>query len=171
MRRLQVGSSAAKPRVAGAAAHLARICMANGPELIERTQAERALRAALDEAERGAGTGVFLTGTAGIGKTAMLRRAAALAAADGCFVAQAVASRMEAGLPFGLFGQAIVALGGDPVDHIAELAGAGGQSARFYRTLRWLGELAEHATVMVALDDLHWADPDSLELLSFLCRR
>ena len=78
---------------------------------------------------------------------------------------------MEQGLPFGLLGQAIVALGGNPVEDVAELARAGGQSARFYRTLRWLGEHSARRPVMIALDDLHWADPDSVELVGFLCRR
>ena len=141
-------------------------------ELIERAEPEQAIRDALAaDAVRRMGTAVFLTGSAGIGKTAMLRRAAGLAREDGCMVAHAVASRMERGLPFGLIGQAIVALGGNPVADVAELAGAGGQSTRFYRTLRWLGERSEQAAVVIALDDLHWADPDSLELLAFLCRR
>jgi DNA-binding CsgD family transcriptional regulator len=145
--------------------------MRNTLELIERAEPEQTIREALSDAARGEGTAVFLTGTAGIGKTAMLRRATSLARDEGCLLAHAVASRMERGLPFGLLGQAIVALGGNPVEDVAELAGAGGQSARFYRTLRWLGELSDETAVVVALDDLHWADPDSLELLAFLCRR
>ena len=145
--------------------------MANGPALIERADIEDAVYEALAAAGRGDGTAVFLTGTAGIGKTAMLRHATELALLEGCLVAHAVASRMECGLPFGLLGQAIVALGGNPLEDVAELAGAGGQSARFYRTLRWLGERSAQEAVVIALDDLHWADPDSIELLSFLCRR
>jgi DNA-binding CsgD family transcriptional regulator len=140
-------------------------------ELLERLDTEHAIGEALRGAARGEGGTVALSGTPGIGKTAMLGWASALAGARGFAVAHAVASPMERGLPFGLLGQAIVALGGNPVEDVAELARAGGQSARFYRTLRWLGEAAAATPVLFALDDLHWADPDSLELLGFLCRR
>ena len=145
--------------------------MIKQPELLERVDTERTIGEALRAAARGEGSTVALLGTPGIGKTAMLGWAAALAGSRGFAVAQALASPMERGLPFGLLGQAIVALGGNPVEDVAELARAGGQSARFYRTLRWLGEAAATQPVLVALDDLHWADPDSLELLGFLCRR
>jgi DNA-binding CsgD family transcriptional regulator len=145
--------------------------MAKKPELLERVHTEHAIRDALRDAARGEGGVVALIGTPGIGKTAMLGWATSLAHKRGFAVAHAVASPMERGLPFGLLGQAIVALGGNPVEDVAELARAGGQSARFYRTLRWLGEISSERPVMVALDDLHWADPDSLELLGFLCRR
>ena len=114
--------------------------MIKQPELLERVDTERTIGEALRAAARGEGSTVALLGTPGIGKTAMLGWAAALASSRGFAVAQALASPMERGLPFGLLGQAIVALGGNPVEDVAELARAGGQSARFYRTLRWLGE-------------------------------
>jgi DNA-binding CsgD family transcriptional regulator len=143
--------------------------MAKQLELLERVDTEDAIGEALASAAAGDGGALLLTGTAGIGKTALLGWATA--AAEGFAVAHAVASPMERGLPFGLLGQAIVALGGNPVEDVAELARAGGQSARFYRTLRWLGEVCAERPVLLALDDLHWSDPDSLELFGFLCRR
>ena len=145
--------------------------MAKRLELLERVNAEHAIGEALRAAEHGNGSVVLLIGTPGIGKTVLLGRGAALAERCGFAIAHAVASPMERGLPFGLLGQAIVALGGNPVEDVGELARAGGQSARFYRTLRWLGEVASERPVLLALDDLHWSDPDSLELFGFLCRR
>ena len=140
-------------------------------DLLERVNTERAIGEALHRAAAGEGSVLLLAGTPGIGKTALLGWAASAAAQRGFAVAHAVASPMERGLPFGLLGQAIVALGGNPVEDVAELASAGGQSARFYRTLRWLGEVSASRPVLVALDDLQWSDPDSLELFGFLCRR
>ena len=145
--------------------------MATEPDLIERSAAEEAIRDALRSGARGDGIAALLVGTSGIGKTAVLNWATQLAREEGFVVAHAVASPMERGLPFGLFGQAIVTLGGNPVEDVAELARAGGQSARFYRTLRWLGERSEERPLVMAFDDLHWADADSLDLLGFLCRR
>jgi DNA-binding CsgD family transcriptional regulator len=145
--------------------------MAKKLDLLERVTTEHAVGDALRAGARGEGGVVLLIGTPGIGKTALLGWAAALAQKRGFAVAHAVASPMERGLPFGLLGQAIVALGGNPVEDVGELARAGGQSARFYRTLRWLGEVSAQHPVLVALDDLHWSDPDSLELFGFLCRR
>lgn len=72
---------------------------------------------------------------------------------------------------FGLLGQAIVALGGSDVDDVVVLERLGGQSARFYRAFRWLAQAADDAPLLPALDDLRWSDPDSPELLGFLCRR
>jgi hypothetical protein len=145
--------------------------MAAMPDLIERANIEQVISDTLVMARAADGSVAFLNGTPGIGKTAMLGWAIRRAQEEGFVVADAVASRMERGLPFGLLGQVIVALGGNPVDDVAELALAGGQSAKFYRTLRWLGERCEERPVMIALDDLHWSDPDSLALLGFLCRR
>lgn len=79
---------------------------------------------------------------------------------------------MEAGLPFGLVASVVYALGGaDPVSHIdGEGASAVARTARFYQLLRWLEDQAT-TPLLVALDDLHWADADSLAFVSFLCRR
>ncbi|HXR13141.1 MAG TPA: AAA family ATPase, partial [Solirubrobacteraceae bacterium] len=145
--------------------------MAKKLQLLERINTAHAIGDALRASARGEGSALLLVGTPGVGKTAMLGWAAELGEERGFALADAVASPMEQSLPFGLLGQAIVALGGNPVEDVAELARAGGQSARFYRTLRWLTEVAAERPVLIALDDLHWADPDSLELFGFLCRR
>src|SRR5262249_29193341 len=75
---------------------------------------------------------------------------------------------VEASLPYGLIGQV---LGGE--DDLATPEGAGDLPAvnRFYGALRRIRQAATERPLLLALDDLHWADPDSLTYLHLLCRR
>jgi ATP/maltotriose-dependent transcriptional regulator MalT len=149
----------------------AEVALASPPGLLERDGALEAINDALALATGGGGGALFVVGPAGIGKTSVLAAARALAAEAGYQVAAGVGSPMEKGLPYGLVGQAVVALGGSAVDEVTELARRDGQSARLYRTFRFFLEAAAEAPLALTLDDLHWADQDSLELLGFVCRR
>jgi hypothetical protein len=73
----------------------------------------------------------------------------------------------EAALPFGLIGQAL-----DPLlDGRAGSAGpATAPADYFYAVLARLRDAASRP-LFLALDDAHWADPDSLTLLRLICRR
>jgi DNA-binding CsgD family transcriptional regulator len=139
--------------------------------LLERDDAAGEIADSLDRVKRGSGVVLFVVGAAGIGKTSVVRLGRRAGQAAGFSVGPAVGSPMEVELPFGLISQAIVALGGADVEDVVDLARLGGQPARFYRTLRWLSDKAAQAPLLLALDDLHWADRDSLELLGFLARR
>lgn len=139
--------------------------------LLEREAARQRILDAISEAGAGRGAGLFVVGPAGIGKTSVLTVARQAAAAAGFVVASGVGSPMEARLPFGLFGQALVAIGGTAIDDAVELERLGGQPARLYRAFRFLVGVSERAPLLFVLDDLHWADADSLELLGFVCRR
>ena len=123
--------------------------------LLEREAALGQLGSALDI--EGGGDVLFLVGAAGIGKTSLLRDGRRTAVRRGFKVASAVGSPMETGLPFGLIGQALVALGGSDVDDVVELERLGGRSARVFRIFRWLARVAGDGPLLLALDDLHWA--------------
>ncbi len=142
-----------------------------GVLLLERDLAFADVTDALRDAERGAGTVLFLAGAAGIGKTSLMAAGRRAAEASGFRVGSAVGSPMESGLPFGLIGQAMVGLGGSDADDLAELRLLGDPSARLYRMFRWLAAVAQKQPLLLVLDDLQWADPDSLGLLGFLARR
>ncbi len=139
--------------------------------LLERDIALGAIMEALGDVERGGGAVVLLAGPAGIGKTSLVQAGRRAAQEAGFGVGSAVGSPMESGLPFGLVGQAMVELGGSDVDDVVELQRLRDPSARLYRMFRWLAKVAADAPLLLALDDLHWADPDSLVLLGFLARR
>lgn len=146
-------------------------CEQAGEQLLERDVALGAISDALGDVERGGGAVVLLAGTAGIGKTSLVQAGRRAAQEAGFRVGSAVGSPMESGLPFGLIGQALVELGGSDVDDVAELQRLGDPSARLYRMFRWLVNATADGPLLLALDDLHWADPDSLVLLGFLARR
>ena len=142
----------------------------DGGQPLERETLLAAVTGLLDGVRAGRGAALFVVGEAGLGKTTSLSQARMLAA-PAVRVGLGRGDVMETSLPFGVLAAALSAVGNhDLVASPPRDAGIGDmRAARFYGVLRWL----EHTTgpVLLALDDLHWADPDSLALLSFLCRR
>jgi DNA-binding CsgD family transcriptional regulator len=141
------------------------------PVLLEREPSIRAITELIERAAAGTGQALFLVGEAGLGKTALLREAAARSGPN-VRVGWGQGDPLEANLPFALLGQAIDHLGGPSVLDPAAIARNQQdlRATRFFATLRWL-QTSTPSPVLLGLDDLHWADPDSVALLSFLCRR
>jgi DNA-binding CsgD family transcriptional regulator len=138
--------------------------------LYERQDFLHALTAAVERARNGDAAICFLSGDAGLGKTTLLARARDLT--DGMQTGMAEGVAAESALPFGYLAQALGSLGG--LDELGALAGLSSAEARarlYYRTHGWLREAAARQPVGIFLDDLHWADPDSLDLIRYLCRR
>jgi len=142
-----------------------------GVTLAEREGALSAIRALLNNALDGKSGALFILGEAGLGKSALLDHAVDLAAGR-MTVGVGRADMAEAALPFGLVGQALEPLlgpeplapahGGDQVDERA--------ANRLFAVLHRFREIATRP-ILIALDDAHWADPDSLTLLRLMCRR
>ena len=148
------------------------------------------------ELDGGSPVGVELVGEQGIGKTRLLTELAARADARGCLVLSGSASELEQDLPFWVFVDALdeYVQGLDPrlLDGLedgvrAELAtvfpslaslAAGREVApqheryRSHRAVRALLELlAGSQPIVLMLDDLHWCDQASVELLGALLHR
>ena len=115
---------------------------------------------------------LFVLAEAGLGKTSVADRACRLAAAAGLTVGLGRGHPMETTLPFGVLVQALGGVGGRGLlgEDRPGPASPGDRAARFYGVLRWLQDRADSA-LLLAIDDMHWADADSLALVSFLCRR
>jgi DNA-binding CsgD family transcriptional regulator len=125
----------------------------------------------LDQVRAGRGGALFVVGEPGLGKTTILDQSRERAVRDfrivlGC------GDAMETSLPFGLLAQAANGLRAGHLLHplIVSAAAADSRAVLFSSTLQWLESMTA-APALVALDDLHWADADSMALLSFLCRR
>jgi DNA-binding CsgD family transcriptional regulator len=141
--------------------HLVESPAAPSP-LIERAPELRALGAAVR-----AGSGVVvLEAAAGLGKTALLDHAAALAADDGSLVRRAAPGPLERHFPYGVIRALLEAPLGDALD--AVLAGADTSAPiphGIYRLCSSLGPL------VLVIDDAQWADRESLQVLAYLARR
>lgn len=117
---------------------------------------------------------VVLRGEAGIGKTTLLTELVDRARADGWRTAGAVAHEDPDVPAYWLWSQVLKGLPGEAgtlAGATASAREAGGDAARFgvYEGVRdALVRAAADAPVLVTLDDLQWADGDSLRLARFL---
>ncbi|MGE0295475.1 MAG: AAA family ATPase [Pseudonocardia sp.] len=158
--------------------------------LVGRSRQLARILAVLAEAAAGEARLALVTGVAGIGKTTLV--AAAATRSDLAVAWGTCAERLPAFWPWtvalraalaGLDREAVTALAGAETADLARLlpelgGGAGGDppdsdAARlrlFDAVARFLERLARHRPLLVVLDDLHWADPSSLELLDFVTR-
>ncbi len=123
------------------------------------------LERALAAARAGRGAAILVAGEAGIGKT---RLAAELIrrARDGGFATLLGRSIDLVGteLPYQPFAEALRSIGGRrPAD-----TPAGSQLRVFEETLARLADHAAAAPVLLVLEDLHWADTSTLDLVVFL---
>ena len=153
-----------------------------GPEgplplvLLDRTAELAAIAAAIESACSGAGSALLVEGVAGIGKTRLLTHACEQAARAGMTVLAARAAEFEDGYAWGVVGQLfeaeIRAEGGqrqaDDAVALATLALTRGEPRGNEDTfavlhgLYWLtADIGQHAPLLLAVDDLHWADQPS----------
>ena len=137
-----------------------------------RVAEREALSAAYARAAAGQPQVLLITGAAGIGKTRLVEELGRLAAAAGAQVRIGESAPLAgAALAYGPF---VAALGEQAAWLLADDGPGDMLAARhrlFVRVLGLLGDLAAGAPVVLVLEDLHWADESSRELLAFLAVR
>ena len=148
---------------------------------------------ALDALAAGTSGCVAVEGEAGIGKTRLLAELRRRAERRGCLVLAGAAAEFERDLPFAVWADALDAyaasqgVGAELVPELEEeladvlpsLASAGhprgavaDERYRAHRAIRrLLAPLAGGRALVLVLDDLHWSDDASIELLAALLRR
>jgi len=167
-----------------------RALVGRGRELAE-------LDEALDQVAGGQPWFLQIVGEAGIGKSRLLVELARRAEARGCLVLDGRAAEFEQDIPFGLIVAALndylgsldaAQLEGLDQDALRELAsifpsfpppngsparkGDGAERYRLHYSIRAvLEELARRQPLVLSLDDVHWADAASVEVITHLLRR
>jgi DNA-binding CsgD family transcriptional regulator len=169
--------------------------------LVGRAAELSALHSLLDDAESGRGRTVFLSGEPGIGKTRLTEELAREASRRSWTVAAGRAYAVESGVPYAPFADALLpVLRALPPATLATLSRGGaaelallfpslpidapagrpsvviGDAAElktrlFWTFLQFLIRFAEKSPLLLILENLHWADPSSLELLHFIARQ
>jgi DNA-binding CsgD family transcriptional regulator len=161
--------------------------------LLERAGELAVIDAALEDAGEGGGRLVIVEGPAGIGKSSIVAEGRLRAAAVGMEVLQARGNELEASFSWGivrqLFDPLIVQLDDRARDDL--FTGAASRTLDLFRTetdepgpnregdvfallhgLYWLtANRASARPLLLAIDDLHWADVASLRWISYLSRR
>jgi DNA-binding CsgD family transcriptional regulator len=152
------------------------------------------LAARLSRAAHGQGGAIFLVGEAGIGKTRLAREALMLAREQGFLALEGSAYVLEGRLAYSpilaAFGpflrsldsphQARLVSGLPDLGHLftdlhlpapTSLSDPTLEKIRLFEAFaRLLERLTHEAPVLIFLDDLHWADPASIEMLHYLAR-
>jgi ATP/maltotriose-dependent transcriptional regulator MalT len=124
------------------------------------------LERALDATRAGTGAAVLVAGQAGIGKTRLASELARRARAAGFEVLFGRSiDLVGTELPYQPFAEALRPLG-EPWQ--ADRQAAGSQLRVFEETLALLTGCAAAAPVLLVLEDLHWADTSTLDLVVFL---
>jgi DNA-binding CsgD family transcriptional regulator len=157
--------------------------------LVGRDEETAALRALFRDCAQGRGLIAIIRGPVASGKTALLQALAEDAVAAGAIFLGAVASRAERGLPLGILDQLFRggSLPAAIAPRVAELMESrtliSATSEPEHRTvspvlarvfdtlLTLLVELSEDHPVVIAVDDMQYADVVSLQCLSYLARR
>ena len=131
-------------------------------ELLERDDALALLSEALNEARLGSGRVVLVGGEAGAGKTTLVRAFCARLEPHTRVLAGAC-DALSTPRPLGPLLDVAT-----ECDALADVLGAAVQPSEVFAVLR--NELAEQPTVLV-VEDLHWGDEATFDVLRLLCRR
>ena len=139
--------------------------IANDLELMERDDVLELLAAGLASATTGSGRTVCLSGEAGLGKTAVVRAIAELCG-DAATVLIGSCDHLQTPIPLGVVREALAGLTGalrpDPDDTV--------DPTRLIEDMAGFAE-SDGRPLLLVLEDLHWADDASLEVVRYLGRR
>ena len=132
--------------------------------LLERADALAALGQALADARAGYGRVVLVSGDAGVGKTALVRTFCAQSASN-LRVLVGACDGLRTPRPLGPFADIAQSVGG----RLGRLVSAGASGGSVFDAVA--DELRGAEPTILVLEDLHWADEATLDLVGLLGRR
>ena len=164
--------------------------------LVGRDSELATIRTGLVAAARGVCSCRVVAGSHGVGKTRLLQATSAQANAMGFVTLRAVAYQNDANVPYAVMSEALAPLirdmtpealrtltrGADaelsPIIPLFQSGGervTTGEGSDVTSRLRWhaaqfLTRLSERAPLLLSIDNAHWADPSSVDLVHFLLR-
>jgi AAA ATPase domain len=163
---------------------------ADGRRFLERETEQRALASLVAAATAGSGCFAVVEGAAGIGKSRLLAEARAQAHRAGMRIATARGSELERQFSFGVARQLFEPMLADaaetdrtelldgaarPAAALFGAAQADGSASGGFASLHglfWLAaNLCAQRPLLLCVDDLHWADAESLRWLAYLLPR
>ena len=141
---------------------------------------ERAqLHELLDDAVAGHGSLVLISGEAGIGKTALVNDLIATAHDQGCLVLSGGCYDLTTTPPYGPWIEALYR-SDSPTGELPQipetmrdeqgLRRLGSQQALFIEVERFQQQVASSTPLVIVLEDLHWSDVSTIEMLRYLAR-
>src|SRR6476469_4682946 len=150
-----------------------------GESLLERTSELRIITSRLDAAVAGAGGVLVVEGPAGSGKTRLVDYACTAAAERGLRVLVARASPLEREFGFGIVRDMLTPVLRNPTErsilmqggarlagHALDLVDSGAATFAVLHGIYWMiAGMAERQPLLLAVDDVHWADVASMRAL------
>ena len=140
---------------------------ADPPAFVGRVRELVAVRSVVDRAQGGAAGALLLTGDAGVGKSTLVQRVTAACGPDTVVLSGGGLPMASVTVPYLALRSAFRRLP-EGVSLPACLRRGGGSGQVLEEIDAWIDDVTSRSTVVLVVDDLHWTDQSTLDVLLYL---